>query len=164
MTSSVVRMLEMRSIDVEGRCGCVNDRTFLLNAAENVNGRTFLLNAAENGHLDICSLLIDNGAQVEVRDIDGWTRLHFAAIHGHIEIVRLLCDRGADVEACDDDEWRPLHWAAYHGHITVVKELIEERNAVIFARTNGGETALMVARMDYKPDVAAYLDSYGGIE
>jgi len=152
MTASVVRMLEMKSIDVEGRFGGKED------------GWTCLMIAANNGHLDICRLLIDKGAQVEAKNGGGWTPLHCSADRGHVEIVRLLCDHGADVEARTISGWRPLHWAAYYGHISVMKELIKERNAEINARIDGGDTALMWARRRHKTDIAAYLISHGGIE
>jgi ankyrin repeat protein len=150
MTSSVVRMLEMRSIDVEAKGG--------------EYGRTCLMEAAIDGHLDICRLLLDKGAQLEARDINGITPLQVAAIQGYVETVRLLCDHGADVEASDNTGWKPLHYAAFWGHISVVKELIEERNAEINARKNYGQTALRLARHNDKADVAAYLVSHGGIE
>jgi hypothetical protein len=150
MTASVVRMLEMRSIDVEAKGG--------------EHGSTCLIVAALNGHFAICRLLLDKGAQLEAKDSDGWTPLHYAAWNGHVEFVRLICDHGADVEARDNDGWTPIHWAAYNGHISVVKELIDERNAEINARMNGGRTALTWARRYNKPDIAAYLVSRGGIE
>ena len=149
MTSSVARMLEMRSIDVE--------------AKEGVNGMTCLMNAAWNGHLAICRLLLDKGAQLEVKSSHGGTPLHYAADQGHVEIVRLLCDHGADVKARTDTGNRPLHLAAWQGHISVMKELIEERNAEINARDNDGDTALWFANEYNKPDIAAYLVSHGGI-
>jgi hypothetical protein len=149
MTSSVVRMLEMRSIDVE--------------AKEDVLGWTCLHTATHHGHLAICRLLIDKGAQLEAKNSDGKTPLHLAAYRGHVQIVRLLCDRGADVEARSNSGRRPLHFAAWNGHITVVKELIEERNAEINSRDDGGRTALRWARQYNKLDVAAYLVSHGGI-
>jgi ankyrin repeat protein len=149
MTSSVARMLAMRSIDVE--------------AKEGVYGWTCLMTAAINDHSAICRLLIDKGAQLEAKADNGFTPLRWAASAGHVEIVRLLCDRGADVEARDIWGMRPLHWAAIHGHITVVNELIEERNAEINARDEDGHTALRFARMYNKPNVAAYLVSHGGI-
>ena len=62
-------------------------------------GQTCLMTAAYHGHLAICRLLIDKGAQVEAINRMGGTPLHFAAQQGHIEIVLLLCDRGADTEA-----------------------------------------------------------------
>ncbi len=81
-----------------------------------------------------------------------------------IEIFRLFCDRGADVEARDGGGRKPLQCAACNGHISVVKELIEERNAEINARDEDGETALTNARINDKPNTAAYLVSHGGIE
>ena len=151
MTSSVVRMLEMRSIDVEGRAGGEED------------GDTCLMAAAESGHLAICRLLLDKGAQLEAKDSYGCTPLHLAALNGHVEIVRLLCDRRADVEARDTGGRRPLHVAAYNIQISVVKELIEERKAEINAREDEGHTALRWARDGNNHDVAAYLVSHGGI-
>ena len=127
------------------------------------DGSTCLMIAACNGHLDICRILIDKGAEVTAKDSRGWTPLHYAAVYGHIEIVRLLCDRGADVEACNIYGWRPLHRAAMNGCISVMKELIEERNAEINARDNDGDTALWFANEYNKPDIAAYLVSHGGI-
>ena len=74
------------------------------------------------------------------------------------------CDRGADFEARDNHgRWRPLHIAAFYGRISIVKELIEDRNAEINARINGGSTALSIARIHNNSDVAAYLVSHGGI-
>jgi len=101
MTSSVVRMLEMRSIDVEAKGGDF--------------GSTCLHSAAYYDHLDICRLLIDKGAQLEAKSSNGGTPFHCAAEEGHVEIVRLLCDRGADVEVRSDDGLglRPLHIAAW---------------------------------------------------
>ena len=152
MTSSVVRMLEMRSIDVEARQG------------GRVNGQTCLMTAANNNHLAICRLLIDKGAQMEAKNSFGRTPLHCASYQGHDDIARLLCDHGADVEARINGGWRPVHLAAMYGHISVVKELIEERNAEINARDDSGRTALGWARARHMPDVAAYLVSRGGIE
>jgi ankyrin repeat protein len=149
-------MLEMRSIDVEGRYRGRDD------------GNTCLIIAAGNGHLAICRLLIDKGAKVEAKNSGDWTPLHSAASRGHIEIVCLLCDRGADVEARTNDEWhpgsRPLYLAAYNGHISVVKELIEERNAEINARNGDGRTALRMARDQNETDIASHLVSHGGLD
>ena len=135
-----------------------------MEAKEGVYGSTCLMEAACNGHLAICRLLLDKGAQMEAKNVHGSTPLHFAAYQGHVEIVRLLCDRGSDVEARHNDEWRPLHVAAWSGHISVVKELIEERNAEINERDDDGRTALGFSRLSNKADVDAYLVSHGGIE
>jgi len=150
MTSSVMRILEMKSIDVEAR--------------ERFCDWTCLMTAASRGHLDMCRLLIDKGAQMEVKDCDDWTPLHIAARHVDIEVVRLLCDHGAYIEARSDNGYRPLHFAAMCGHISIVKELIEVRNAYINARNDDGETALTISTDRDNREIAAYLVSQGGIE
>ena len=152
MTSSVKRMLRMKSIDVEARRGGEED------------GWTCLMTAARNGHLDICRLLIDKGAHLEAKDIIGWTPSQLASWEGHIEIVRLLCDHGADVEARGENGCRPLQTAALKGHFSIVKELFEVRNAEINARDDHGRTALWYARVNRHADIVSYLFSHGGIE
>lgn len=68
----------------------VNDRDYA--------GNTALHDAALKGHYDIVELLLDNGAEIDVRsgatDLD--TPLIDAASHSHVSIVKLLLDRGAD--------------------------------------------------------------------
>jgi len=44
-------------------------------------------------------LLIDKGADVNVKNVGDRTPLMWAAMHGHTEVVRLLIDNGADVDA-----------------------------------------------------------------
>jgi cytohesin len=155
MTSSVKRMLDMKSIDVEAKIGGKED------------GRRCLMTAALHGHLDICRLLIEKGAQVKAKGWNDYTPLHRATHYGHIEIVRLLCDLGADVEA-RITEWprgsRPLHMAVACGHISIMKELIEVRNADINARDDDGDTVLFLARRHGKANIIAYLISCGAIE
>jgi hypothetical protein len=149
-TASVMRMLAMKSIDVE--------------AKEDESGITCLMEAANDGHLDICRLLIDKGAQLEAKSSNaGLTPLHYAADRGFTEIVRLLCDRGADIESHTNGGWRPLHSSSYNGHISIVKELIEERNAEINSKIDDGSTSLRLAREYNKPDVTAFFVSHGGI-
>ena len=152
MTSSVKRMLEMKSINVEAR------------GYEREDGETCLMIAANDGHLGICRLLIDKGAHLEAKDINGWTPLILASWEGHLEIARLLCDHGADIEARDEDGMRPLHLAATYGHISIVKDLIEVRNAEINARNDSGWTALRYARDNDNADIVSFLVSHGGIE
>lgn len=59
-------------------------------------GYTALHHAALLGHLDVCSLLIASGADVNaVACVDGSTPLHKAAQGGHAAIVRKLLTHGA---------------------------------------------------------------------
>ena len=155
MTASVRRMLYMKNIDVEAKTLGRNEHRHIM---------TSLHVAAYKGHLSICRLLINNGANIEARESVGRTPLCYAAVFDNIEIVRLLCDRGAEIEARDFRGMRPLHWAAMNGHISIIKELIEKKDAEINARDNGGRTALTVAREEKKDVIVNYLVERGGIE
>jgi ankyrin repeat protein len=152
MKSSVMRILEMRSIEVDAM------------TSNALGGETCLVIAAFCGHLDICHLLIDKGVHIEAKNSYDDTPLNWAARFGRLEIVRLLCDHGADVEARNKWGMRPLHVAAYFSHISVVKVLIEVKNAEINARNVNGETALFWARVKDYDDIAAYLVSHGGVD
>jgi ankyrin repeat protein len=71
-----------------------------------------LLSAASHGNLELVSeLILDYGADVNVRNVNNWTPLHYAC-HGFrhplansdeprsfSEVARLLLECGADVDA-----------------------------------------------------------------
>jgi ankyrin repeat protein len=70
-----------------------------VNEKDDFFGRTPLYDSAMRGQKEVAELLIANGADVKVKDIDGWTPLRKAAYYGHKEIVELLIANGADVNA-----------------------------------------------------------------
>ncbi len=67
-----------------------------MNKKDNDNG-TAVTYAAMSGHVEIVSLLVDLGADLDVQDaISAWTPLMQAAYYGHKEVVELLIGAGAD--------------------------------------------------------------------
>ncbi|KAK7425121.1 general transcription repressor [Neonectria punicea] len=84
-----------------------------------------LLLAAKNGHLELCSRLLEGGANVQVRDDVGRTSLLYAAEHGHEAIVRLLIQNGADVTAKDLKARTPLSQASKNGQEAIIKLLLQ---------------------------------------
>ena len=94
----------------------------------NVNRRhfytqdTLLIEAAANGHLDVVKLLIENGADVNLKGEAWYGPLHAAASKGHIEVVKILLENGADVNIFQQN--KPLHNAAMNGHIEVAEILL----------------------------------------
>ena len=53
------------------------------------------------GQKDVAAWLIENGANVEIKNNDGWTPLHFAFRFGHNEIAILLAENNANIYAPD---------------------------------------------------------------
>ena len=92
--------------------------------SQDVNGRsgfytTALHAASVKGHLDVASLLLENGANPNSRDDRDRAPLHKVSHGGQLvmaesslEVARLLLSSGADVNATDDQGWTPLHAAA----------------------------------------------------
>jgi len=61
-----------------------------VNVRATQHGQTALMLAVSHGRLDMVQLLIEAGADVNIRDEDGSTALMCAAEHGHMEIVKHL--------------------------------------------------------------------------
>ena len=58
-------------------------------------GKRYLHLASETGAVEIASLLIGRGADVDVTDSHGFTPLHSAAKDGHYALIHLLLAAGA---------------------------------------------------------------------
>src|SRR5438309_9910301 len=77
----------------------------LLDAKADVNaplvrGETPLMSVADKGNIEAVRLLLDRGADVNVRESKGGQSALMWAVAGrHAEIVKLLVERGADVRA-----------------------------------------------------------------
>ncbi|KAJ7922682.1 ankyrin repeat-containing domain protein [Mycena leptocephala] len=72
-----------------------------------------LYEAASKGHIDICRLLLERGADVNEKETDGYTALHVAS--DQYAIWRLLLEHGADVNLKTKDGWTALHAASMYG-------------------------------------------------
>ena len=66
------------------------------NTKDPQSGSTLLATAALMGHTKIVALLLEHGADVNVRSRDGGTALHAAAFLGRTETVKLLLGKGAN--------------------------------------------------------------------
>jgi len=94
-------------------------------------GTTPLHIAAGHGHFDIVKILVENGANVNAKDLMGFTPLHSAIMGNHLAIVKFLIENGADINAKAENElpggtgWTPLHLAASSGNLDIVKYLID---------------------------------------
>ncbi|KAE8603747.1 hypothetical protein XENTR_v10014454 [Xenopus tropicalis] len=72
------------------------------------NNATPLIQAVHGGSLVTCEFLLQNGANVNNRDIKGRGPLHHATLLGHTGQVCLFLKRGANQHASDEDGKDPL--------------------------------------------------------
>ncbi|KAK6329625.1 hypothetical protein TWF730_006173 [Orbilia blumenaviensis] len=101
--------------------------------SKNVHSTTLWV-AADGGHEEVVKLLLNKGADLEVKSgYKKTTALWIAADKGHEEIVKLLLNKGADLEAKRNDGCTPLYAAAERGHEKIVKLLLS-KNADLEAK------------------------------
>ena len=67
---------------------------------------------AREGNENICKLLLDHNADVNIKDTIGWTPLHRCALMGYENLCRLLLEHNADVNIQGKDGSTPLHLSA----------------------------------------------------
>ncbi|KAL4988309.1 hypothetical protein BDW68DRAFT_196812 [Aspergillus falconensis] len=115
-----------------------------VNACSTVNRLSSLGFAAIQGHEEILLLLLDYGADLELRDRFGHSALQSACAENHLDCAALLLDRGANIEAVATDGRTPLILATVGGYLDIVRLLVE-RGANINAADSEDSTALMLA-------------------
>ena len=97
-----------------------------LNEDLNDGTKFSLHSAARHGYLDIVKVLIESGANVEVKEENyDCTPLHYAASNEHLEITKLLVEKKADVNSMNKSNETPLHYTTFHSHLEITKLLIE---------------------------------------
>jgi ankyrin repeat protein len=108
-------------------------------------------------------LLLEKGADVQIRNKGGLTALHAAAYGGHLDIVELLVSKGALIN--DEENFyhmSPLHAAAEEGHADVVAFLLSHK-ADIEAKERNGYTPLTQAGWRSHWDAAELLLKAGAV-
>lgn len=81
--------------------------------------------------LDVIRMLLEHGANPEIRDSNGHTSLHTAAFHdNNAEIIRLLLQHGANVNTTDKEGETALSHASKQNNARVAALLREYGSAV----------------------------------
>mmetsp|Transcript_19644 Transcript_19644/g.75379 ORF Transcript_19644/g.75379 Transcript_19644/m.75379 type:complete len:228 (-) Transcript_19644:40-723(-) len=104
--------------------------------------------AALNGAVECLTLLIDNGAQVDIMNNSAMTPLHYAALMDRSECVKLLLETGCEVNVrCTHTGKTPLHLAAEKS-ATDSLNLLLEHGASVIDTDLVGRTTIDLARDD----------------
>ena len=100
--------------------------------------------AAYFGVKTAVNLLLEKGAELEVKDERNRTPLWYAARNGHKTVVQQLLEKGAELEAKDERNRTPLWYAVRSGHEAVV-QLLLEKGAKLEANDKRNRTPLCYA-------------------
>ncbi|XP_014111613.1 PREDICTED: arf-GAP with coiled-coil, ANK repeat and PH domain-containing protein 2 isoform X3 [Pseudopodoces humilis] len=84
------------------------------------NKATPLIQAVRGGSLVTCEFLLQNGANVNIRDMKGRGPLHHATVLGHTGQVCLFLKRGANQHATDEEGKDPLSIAVEAANADIV--------------------------------------------
>ena len=95
--------------------------------AQNSYCRTPLSFASSGTHDEprVARLLIERGADPNIRDWRGYTPLHYTSREGKIELTRVLIEHGANVEAKDDEGTTPFDIASSQQREEIIKLLLK---------------------------------------
>ncbi|XP_041048933.1 histone-lysine N-methyltransferase EHMT1 isoform X9 [Carcharodon carcharias] len=129
--------------------------------AEHQNKRTPLHAAAEIGHVEICHMLVQAGANLDTCDDDQRTPLMEAAENNQLETVKYLLKAGALADHKDVEGSTCLHLAAKKGHYDVVVHLLSTGLIDVSCQDDGGWTSMIWATEYKHIDIVKLLLSKG---
>lgn len=113
-------------------------------------------------HMDVIDVLLDAGADVDLRSRDGLTPLMEVISQSrneHIEVVQLLLNEGADMRAGMND-MSPLYYAIQHEKFPIISLLLRY-GADVNQATDDFSTPLMIASLYGYTSLVKALLSYG---
>lgn len=96
-----------------------------INAQDSKCRNTALHHACIKGSIEMVKLLLNHGAQVNLKDDTGCSALIDACVYGHTNIVLCLLSHGADLELSNDQGMTPFMYASMSGHTNLSKILID---------------------------------------
>ena len=111
----------------------------------NSHGATALHHAAHNGDVRLVRLLVDFGANVDVRNKELYTPLVFAAMKGHTQVVNVLLDANCEVDALTIHEGTALMHAVWMNHKSIVEVLLLA-GADAFRKDKDNYSAISIAK------------------
>lgn len=115
-------------------------------------GTTPLHLAVTKQHYLIVDFLIENGANLQIKDNKKQIPLHRAASIGSMRLVDLLCAQGSPIDWKDTNGWSPLFHALAEGHGDVAALLVTKYHASIDLEDNLGKKPIDVVLNDQVKD------------
>lgn len=112
--------------------------------AQNAYKETPLILACKNNQLDVASLLLEKGADMNIKDWDLESPLHYAVRNHNLELVKLLIKNKINLESTNKIKEAPLHLACTLNDKAIVSLLLENGAKIDEVNING-DTPLILA-------------------
>lgn len=117
-----------------------------INQNEKVYGRTALHVVMLLGYVSIASMLIDEGAEVNLQDSEGHTALHVAIFRRFPRLVTLFLDGGSKIDIQDHHGWTALHFVARFSDKEIATKVLSIGvQDIVNVQDKHGRTALHIA-------------------
>nr|XP_024214301.1 ankyrin-3 [Halyomorpha halys] len=145
----IVRML------IKSNITFVKPDKWMING-RNKNKESILHLAVELDNPQLVTLLLENGANVNIADANGTTPLLKAVNNNDIITAKLLIEKKADVNAATKLGYIPLHEAVRNGNHEMVKLLLDSGSTVC-KETDQGITPLLISEKYVFREIIEYL-------
>ena len=113
-----------------------------------------------SGNLDKVQFYLEQGLDVNSRDVNRNTPLMVAIHFNHRHIVEHLLEAGANVKVSNNNGFTPLMWAVAREDFSLVESLLQQ-NARKNIQANNGETPLMLAVQKHNLNLVRLLLKHG---
>ena len=133
-------------------------------AGKNGGALHFVIKNCKEESLNIVKNLVEQGANVNLKDYSNKTALHHAVEAKSLEIVKYLVEHGADVNCKTKRSATALHFAVGTGSLEMVKYLVENGAKVTTKQSCGATTVLYWACKEGNESIVDYLLQHGAKE
>ncbi|KAK5641907.1 hypothetical protein RI129_010454 [Pyrocoelia pectoralis] len=115
--------IELTPLQLAAHCGNIQEVRYLIDSGVELdNGPDTALHLAlRKHHSAIALLLLEAGANFELKDTHEDCPIHIACTFGLLNVVHTLCALGCRLEITNSRDLYPLHLAAKNGHTHVVR-------------------------------------------
>lgn len=117
---------------------------------------TPLMHAIAANHHEMCTVLLEKGANVDRPSPSKVTPLHIAMDAGNLAILTLLLDKKVNVNAVDANDFPPIYTAVVQGFNECVKKAVTGLDSLEF-RDNFSRTLLHIALDNENIELASIL-------
>jgi hypothetical protein len=106
---------------------------------------TALHECVRDGNPEMMKILVDNRANLEIKDVDDETPAFVASTSQNSDCIKVLLDAGANADAVAGDGWSCLMMATRNGNYEVTKALLEAGADLRGGSDMFGRTALDIS-------------------